>query len=398
MKNKRIMISSNLYRPNIGGAENSMYNLAIEYSNLGYEVDIVSSDMNNVSNDKLPEKEVVHPNVTVYRYRTEHPFVPRTLYMYYTAIQLYRYLLRTYSYEFLFARFHFNVITAWLSGMRDIRYLLAGVVRNQRSNERASLNISKRQKFTRYVDNKYHHLLQKIAVMMAKHIMVFSQNMVNQMREVFSSKGAIPIVKPGVDLERFCILNAENQRELRLRFEIPENSIVMLGLGRFVQSKGYEQVIEALPYLPENFIFCLVGQGVEYETYRNRAIELNVLDKLVFFPPTNHPEHYYQISDVFMMTSIYETLGQTILEAQACGLPIVAFEPSSNIITATKEITNDTTTVFCQSHNTSALVDCILAVRKKLTDQSMNRVHIRQFIINNFSWRSLCQKIYNVGQ
>jgi len=390
---KRVLISSNLYRPNIGGAENSLYNLALEYEKLGYFVDVVSSDMNNVTDEKLPLVEKFSDRITVYRYKADHAIVPRTFYMYKTAFCLYRKLMRMYRYEYLFVRSHFNVITAWLAGMRDIRFLLAGVVINQRANERASLSQSKLQLFKRSLDNFYHHSMQKLAVKLASRLMVFSQNMVDQLVNVFGCKPDIPIVKPGVDLQKFSLVTPDAKRLIREKLGIPLDKTILLGLGRFVQSKGYDQVIKALSHLSDDYVFLVVGKGVERQTYIDLANELGVQDKLMFAPPTDVPEQYYQLADIFMMTSVYETLGQTTLEAQACGLPVIAFEPSENIITATREITKASTSLFCTDNDAKQLAQTVTQAKLKLEDNTFNAREINSFIEENFSWRALALTI-----
>ena len=393
----RVLISSNLYRPNIGGAENSLYNLAKEYSHLGYMVDIVTSDMNNVTDKVLPLVEEEYQNVTVYRYQCDHSFIPRTFYMYWTATRLFKKLTKQHDYRYLFVRSHFNVITAWLAGIRDIRFLLAGVVKNQRANERASLSSSRATRLKRYLDNQYHHLLQAIAIKLAPSLMVFSQNMVDQIGDVFKYKKAIPIVKPGVDLGKFSLVESKHKVSLRNTLNIPQDKTVLLGIGRFVQSKGYDQVIASLPLLPDSFCLCLVGQGVEQESYRKLAIKYGVEHKVIYAPPTDKPQEYYQLADVFLMTSVYETLGQTTLEAQSCGLPVVAFEPCDKIVTATKEITSNNTAVFCHHNNAQKLAEAISEADSHLKNGKFVPKEIRQFVIDNFSWQALCKKIDGVN-
>ena len=45
VKTKTVLLASNLYRPNIGGIENSLYHLSLSYQEMGYEVIIFASDI-----------------------------------------------------------------------------------------------------------------------------------------------------------------------------------------------------------------------------------------------------------------------------------------------------------------------------------------------------------------
>lgn len=397
LNNKRIIISSNLYLPNIGGVENSMRYLAIEYANLGYQVDIVCSDMNNVNNTILPSIEELAPNITIYRYKTQHNFIPKSLYMYYSSTRLFVELKKRNQYEFIFSRYHFNVISAWLAGFRDIRYLLAGVVKKQRVNERLNSDASLLQKTSRELNNHYHHLLQKVALKCAKSLAVFSNNMLEQISEVFpSNSNKINIFKPGIAVERFKPIEQGKKDKLKDELLLPKDKIILLGLGRFVESKGFSYAIEALRLLPENYILCLVGEGAEKELYQKLSSGLK--QRLFFFDKTNKPEVFFQVSDIFVLSSIYETLGQTALEAQSCGVPIVAFTPSPEVVTSTLEITDDQTKVLSQTFDAKGFAEAIELANKKVQSNELDSKYIRQFVCDKFSWHTLSKNIKNLSE
>ena len=68
---KSILITSNAYYPNIGGIENSLRYLAQAYVKQGYRVDVVISDVNNVTDEKLAEFEELD-GLNIHRYATTH--------------------------------------------------------------------------------------------------------------------------------------------------------------------------------------------------------------------------------------------------------------------------------------------------------------------------------------
>jgi 1,2-diacylglycerol 3-alpha-glucosyltransferase len=105
------------------------------------------------------------------------------------------------------------------------------------------------------------------------------------------------------------------------------------------------------------------------------------------------PTRYYQISDLFVMSSTYEPLGQTILEALSCGLPIVAFQPSVDVITATFELLNETEAVFVEQVNANLLAKAISDLfgdSEKM--QALSDVS-RTIAVERFSWHKLAQRL-----
>ncbi|WP_102306058.1 glycosyltransferase family 4 protein [Vibrio cyclitrophicus] len=392
---KNILITSNLYRPNIGGVENSLYHLAFEYEALGYNVAIVSSDMNNVTNEVLPAEEKLSEFITIYRYRVKDNSIPKFIYMYISSFRLYKKLLNKYNgFDNVIARSHFNVIGCKLAGMKNICYLLPGVVINQNSNS----NLSKKTKTSlrSFLYKYYHHFLQKIAVNISSKNFVFSENMRGQTKKFLTGKVENKLVKPGVDINRFHAVSSSRKSEIRLKLGLPEDKKIILGLGRFVNAKGFDLLTGALKFLSDDEIIVLVGSGVEKDLYLNNAKALGKDKYLFVHDPTPEPELYYKASDVFAMTSIYEPLGQTILEAQSCGLPVVAFSPNeSTVLTATNEVTFSFSCFYSIDCNSKSLALSILKALDSADVNSKLSHKISQATSDKFSWKKLAKEMVN---
>ncbi|WP_137573406.1 glycosyltransferase, partial [Escherichia coli] len=93
------------------------------------------------------------------------------------------------------------------------------------------------------------------------------------------------------------------------------------------------------PYLPCDYKVVLVGGGDNLTVYKKIIGELNLINRVFIFESTLEPEKFYQIADVFCLTSTYEPFGQVLIEASFCGLNIVAFDSDlKGIDTATNSI------------------------------------------------------------
>lgn len=345
---KSVVITSNAYFPNIGGIENSLRYLAQSYVEQGYQVHVVVSDVNTVSEQPLLEFEELE-SVRIYRYPTSHA-LPKllqpiaglwTLKALFSAL---KYVNETYQPEFAVSRFHTTTWLAKLAGMVNVVYLLPGVVKYQNHPSRLSQQsgLGKVKQNLRY---HYHKWLQQRALKSADQLAVFSENMQQQVNSCYRHPKSLLLVKPGVDCHRFLPLEQEQKSDLRNRLGLPDDKLVLLCVGRFVEAKGFRLVIEAMRSLPDCHLL-LVGGGEQEELYKQLVVEYALESQITFSGVVQDSTPYYQASDLFIMSSTYEPLGQTILEALACALPIVAFKPSGQVITATAELLSDSEAVF----------------------------------------------------
>ncbi|WP_189007161.1 glycosyltransferase family 4 protein [Deinococcus malanensis] len=101
----------------------------------------------------------------------------------------------------------------------------------------------------------------------------------------------------------------------------------LIAVGRYVPLKGFDRLIEALaPVLREfpDWTLDLYGKGEQEADLRHLVLREG-LDNVQLCPPIREIEQAYLTSSVFLMPSHYESFGMVIIEAQACGLPVVAY-------------------------------------------------------------------------
>ena len=110
---------------------------------------------------------------------------------------------------------------------------------------------------------------------------------------------------------------------------LPRNAPVLLGVGRLVEQKRFDRVIDAIASRPEAFgswHLVLVGGGPLEADLKHRA-SLAGLDNRVHFPgPTHAIEGWYRRAQMFVLSSDFEGFPNALLEAMACGLAVVAVD------------------------------------------------------------------------
>ena len=135
------------------------------------------------------------------------------------------------------------------------------------------------------------------------------------------------VMRNGVDLQRFTRVAAP---ELRARVGLqPGQGPLLLSVGHLIERKGHHLVIEALvALLPQHpdARAVIVGEGVERARLEALARQLGVADRVTLtgsLPQTELPR-WYSAADVLILASSREGWANVLLEAMACGTPVVA--------------------------------------------------------------------------
>lgn len=392
LKQPCILLTSNQYKPNIGGIENSLHHLALEYKKLGYKIIIIASDL-NPDNKPLPEYEI-EDEIIIYRYKAGRSLgFARGIKHVANAVKLYKKVLRLHKPSVSICRFHFNLVILKLLGYINVVYLVPGVVENE---TKASLR--QQSSMLGGVKSKasfsLHKLMQHYAFKNCDELFVFSENMRTQIRNINKTKH-ISICKPGVSLTRFFTIPPCEKSKLRETLGLSHQGKVFLCIGRFVKAKGFDTAIKALKNLNDNSAqLWLLGEGAEEAELRALCEELDLNMQVKFLGRQSKPETYYRAADFFIMSSTYEPLGQTILEALSCGLPIVGAQSSSDVVTATSEILKLTNNILLDEYSPEAfsigMEQCIhLNEGSYLSLQSENR----RLAESKFSWQKLAKEL-----
>jgi glycosyltransferase involved in cell wall biosynthesis len=130
----------------------------------------------------------------------------------------------------------------------------------------------------------------------------------------------------GVDFERFRIPDAAEKLNLRRSLGLPEAMKILVWVGQINRHmKGSDRVQHVAFRLPEDTMLVIVGYGTEFDNVRIACKSLIQSGKILMTGTVFEPARYYMAADGFIFTSHYEPFGLVILEAMACGLPILAF-------------------------------------------------------------------------
>jgi len=182
---------------------------------------------------------------------------------------------------------------------------------------------------------KKFNLLKKIVVRALNHsseIVAVSNFTKNELVNLGVKEDRITIIKPIPNFIKKPIIQENSFEELKIKFTHSKDKIIFF-LGRLVERKGVEFLIQALPLIKsKNFHLIISGEGHLLEKLKKLTKSLDLNHKVTFFesPTDSEIAMLGSISDVFVCPSIVDSKGETeglglvIVEAMAFGLPVIA--------------------------------------------------------------------------
>lgn len=152
--------------------------------------------------------------------------------------------------------------------------------------------------------------------------------------------GSVRVVANGVDTSIFR--PAPSKGLLRRRLGLPDDRPVVLSMGNLKPVKGHDVLLEAIQLLgPAAKLMTLViaGQDFQNGTLHGWASRHLAGVDVRFVGQQDDPLPWYQAADLFVLPSKWEGMSNALLEAMACGLPVIATAAGGNVDAVTHEQT-----------------------------------------------------------
>ena len=157
-----------------------------------------------------------------------------------------------------------------------------------------------------------------------------------------------------VNAELFKKLDKEQCRE---QLNLPQDAFIIAFVGWFIERKGPQRVAEAIKRIQGKPVYSLfIGKG-EQESHCDNILFKGAL-------PHDQVPLYLNAADVFVLPTLHEGCCNAVVEAMACGLPVV----SSNL-PFNWDVLDDTNSIMVDPNSIDELADAIRALR----DDSLKR-------------------------
>jgi glycosyltransferase involved in cell wall biosynthesis len=155
-------------------------------------------------------------------------------------------------------------------------------------------------------------------------VVTTSRGVADDLCERFGVKaGAIRVVHNPVDLARIHQAMSEPLDEsLRPLLKPP----VMIAAGRLAEAKNFPLLVDAMAVLRTRVPARLVilGEGEQEGLIRERIAHHRLSESVYLCGFQSNPWRYFASATLFVLTSRYEGFGNVLVEAMACGIPVVA--------------------------------------------------------------------------
>lgn len=191
-----------------------------------------------------------------------------------------------------------------------------------KKNNKAIISIRNNIKEKNYLVN----IINKFIIKKADKIVVVSEDM----RKYYIQHDK---VKPNriTTIYNTCNLKRVNEalksKEIVQYKEIFSNGKLIISLGRYIKQKGQWHLIRAFSEIAKkynNYKLVIFGRG-DKKIYLQKLInELHLQNKVYLLDFVDNPYYYLKQSHIFVLPSLFEGCSNAILEAMACGLPVIA--------------------------------------------------------------------------
>ena len=174
-------------------------------------------------------------------------------------------------------------------------------------------------------EHRLPRLLIRWAARQARASIGVSAALVERLRQLGTEADRLHVMRNGVDLERFVLLDAQ-----RMRSELGiVGGPVVLTVGNLHEHKGQRLVVQAFAELRRtrpDARLCIVGEGPDRTVLMQLAAQHGVAQAttLVGAVPNTELARWYSAADVLVLASSREGWPNVLLEAMACGTPVVA--------------------------------------------------------------------------
>ncbi len=139
-------------------------------------------------------------------------------------------------------------------------------------------------------------------------------------------KNPVKVISNGLELKEF--IKPESGDKVLSKYKIGRGKLNFLSAGRLDKEKRTDLLLSALSRIKDkiDFQFIITGRGKEKEKLEEITHERGLSGQVVFtdFVSNRDLKNLYHASDIFLSASEVELQGLSIMEAMACGLPVIA--------------------------------------------------------------------------
>lgn len=246
----------------------------------------------------------------------------------------------------VFRRVNPNVVHSWLSQM-DV---FAGLVACW---DRRPLVLMEQNSAGAYQENFKQTVLRPFVGRFAQAIVANSEMGLKYWRRRVSRHTKLAVVRNGLAIEEIDAAPATDLTDLGIPREMP----LVLFVGRLVDQKNLGLLVEAMALvverMPATLLIC--GEGPNRPALTEQVRSLGLKDRVIMPGYRTDVLGLMKRADVFVNPSLYEGQPNTVVEAMACGCPLVVSD-----IPEHREFLDESRALYFRLDSSRALADAII--------------------------------------
>ena len=202
-----------------------------------------------------------------------------------------------------------------------------------------------------------------------------SRALMERLADLGAAREKLEVFRNGVDLERFHPVPRDAARQQIGICAAPDDHMV-LSVGNLVELKGHHLAIEALQELPKGTRLAIIGKGSDYSRLEALARQLGLADRVHFAGviPPDQLKWWYSAADVLVLCSSREGWPNVLLEAMACGTPVIATK-----VGGVAEVLAHGAGTLLSGRSSAALVSALASLFAASPDRQQIRRHAERF-------------------
>ena len=148
----------------------------------------------------------------------------------------------------------------------------------------------------------------------------------------FHAKKAVQVNGVGMDMGCFMEATPEVKWTVRKELGLKDTDTFAISVAQLIARKNHSVLIQAVAKLSNpDFHLFIVGDGIQEQELKTLAASLHVAQQIHFLGFRRDVFRLCSAADIFLFASLQEGLPVAVMEAMACGLPIIASKIRGNV-------------------------------------------------------------------
>jgi glycosyltransferase involved in cell wall biosynthesis len=258
---------------------------------------------------------------------------------------------------------HFGIWAGWAALKIKEKYGIEYVLSEHSSDLLRGLGKSRKRRYEAIAEN-------------AKAISAVSTELANKIKQEYAVE--VKVIPNVVDISKFNLKSKEGRGQH------------IISVNNHNANKNNELLINAFNLILKEYPkarLSLIGKGPETNRLKLLCSSLGIANKVEFKGqiPNGDLSKHYQEADLFALTSIKETFGVVLIEAMACGLPVVSTKSGGP-----NDIINENNGVLCTSFSAVEFSKALKTVLENIGKYDPEKIH--NYVKNNFVGDAVVKK------